>query len=259
MQISKLLPQPGEENIFSQTKTAFTRPLLTTLETTELLASCGPLGPDPSSEHFIKRTKSIAYVMKIAGQWFQLKADYFSQPEQYNDFSGGYKRVYQELPSTFLGCLATQKVLNTFQLAYEIPERELVLVQIQTSHIDHENMHQCLTGQGIHSDGADRAILVCLQRDNITHAENALYCDLEGQQPMLSPFVLQEGQAMLWHDNQVFHWVAPARLDCPHRSGRRTVLIAHYPAFHYLSGQTNPNNRLGTHLVSANKRLRLSR
>ncbi|NJL83645.1 MAG: 2OG-Fe dioxygenase family protein [Chloroflexaceae bacterium] len=113
-----------------------------------------------------------------------------------------------------------------------------------------------MTGQGIHSDGADRAILVCLERENIRGAENAIYADLKGRRALIDPFLLGEGQALLWHDNQVFHWVAPAQVEPPYSQGTRTVLIAHYPAIHYLSGKVNPNNSLGTSKVSKSKRLR---
>ncbi|NEQ50297.1 MAG: 2OG-Fe dioxygenase family protein [Leptolyngbya sp. SIO3F4] len=243
--------------VCSKESLALTMPLLSQSETNELLLSCGCLGPDPSSQHFTKRTKSIAYVMCIEGQWFQLRADFFSQPQKYNDFSGGYKRFYRELPSDFLQCQATQKVLSSFQKSHGIPEKELILVQVQTSHINHHNHTQCLTGQGIHSDGADRAMLVCLQRENITHAENAIYRDLSGHRAVLDPFVLKEGHGLLWHDNRLFHYVAPAQLKNPQMDGSRTVLIAHYPAFHYLSGKINPNNTLGTNQVALNKRLRL--
>lgn len=247
---------PGK-NVCSPDALALTMPLLRSWETLELLSACGSLGPDPSSQHFTKRTKSIAYVMCIEGQWFQLRADFFSQPQQYNDFSGGYKRFYRELPTEFLRCRSTQKVLSAFQKTYQIPDKELILVQVQTSHISGHNVQQCLTGQGIHSDGADRAMLVCLQRDNVTDAENAIYHDLTGHRTVLDPFILEEGHGLLWKDNQVFHHVAPAQLANPEVDGSRTVLIAHYPAFHYLIGQPNPNNTLGTNQVDCRKRLRL--
>lgn len=236
---------------------ASTASLLSSAEAMALIAACGNLGPDPSSEHFTKRTKNIAYVMCIDGKWFQLHANYFIQPDRYNDFSGGYKRSYTELPLQFLECEAMQKVLSTFKATYNIPDGELILVQVQKSHIDSDNAGKCLTGQGIHSDGADRAMLVCLERDNVLGAENAIYADLNGKRALVNPFVLEAGGALLWHDNKVFHSVGPARIDDGHRSvGSRTVLIAHYPAVHYLNGTVNPNNRLGTNEVVAGKRLR---
>ena len=239
---------------------ATTLPFLCQSESLELLSSCGELGPDPSSEYFTKRVKNIAYVICIEGKWFQLRANYFVQPDRYNDFSGGYKRCYQEMPTEFLECEATQKVLSTFKTAYNLPDREPILVQVQTSYVSAEDAGRCLTGQGIHTDGADRAMILCLERKNIVGAENAIYADLNGERALIEPFILQAGDALLWHDNKVFHYVAPARLVgnsvCPGTVGERTVLIAHYPATHYLSGKVNPNNLLGTIQVERNRRLR---
>lgn len=234
---------------------AVTMPLLGRAEALELISSCGELGPDPSSDYFTKRTKNVAYVLCINGEWFQIRAHCFTQPKQYNDFSGGYKRCYREMPKQFLDCEATKKVLNAFKLAYNIPDNEPVLVQVQTSHVTVENAGQCLTGQGIHSDGADRAMLVCLERNNIEGAENAIYADLDGRS-LIDPFILNEGHGMLWHDNQVFHDVQPAQVVNPETEGTRTVLIAHYPAIHYLKGTANANNTLGTNSVEDSRRLR---
>ena len=61
---------------------------------------------------------------------------------------------------------------------------------------------------------------------------------------------------MLWHDNHVFHDVQPARVIDPEKEGIRTVLIAHYPAIHYLRGTVNPHNTLGTKTVEIGRRLR---
>ncbi|NET34210.1 MAG: 2OG-Fe dioxygenase family protein [Cyanothece sp. SIO1E1] len=235
---------------------AFTMPLLSKSESLELISSCGELGPDPSSAYFTKRTKNIAYVMCIDGQWFQLQANYFAQPHQYNDFSGGYKRYYREMPKKFLECEATQKVLFAFKSAYNIPDKEPILVQVQASHVNADNAGQCLTGQGIHSDGADRAMILCLARENIMGAENAIYADLKGNRALMNPFRLEAGHALLWHDNKVFHHVGPTEVADPKSEGTRTVLIAHYPATHYLTGKANPNNVLGTNKVESSKRLR---
>ncbi|EDX86487.1 hypothetical protein S7335_4191 [Synechococcus sp. PCC 7335] len=231
-------------------------PLLSDAETSELIASSGELGQDPSSDYFTTRTKNVAYVLCLNGDWFQIRAHCFLQASQYNDFSGGYKRCYREMPKQFIESPATKKVLNAFKLAYDIPDNEPVLVQVQKSHITAENEGQCLTGQGIHSDGADRAMLVCLDRHNIAGAKSAIYADLDGARSLIDPFVLEAGQAMLWHDNKVFHSVEPAQVVDPLEQGTRTVLIAHYPAIHYLSGTINPNNQLGTNSVESKKRLR---
>ncbi|NEO86598.1 MAG: 2OG-Fe dioxygenase family protein [Spirulina sp. SIO3F2] len=223
---------------------AFTALLLCQSERSELIAASGELGPDPSSKFFTERTKNIAFVLSINGRWFQINQNYFNQAAYYNDFSGGYKRYYRELPRTFIECPVAQKLLSRFQSTFDIPQGELVLVQVQTSHVYPSDETRCLTGQGIHSDGADKAMLICLQRHNISGARNALYRDPEGEKPVLKPFVLQEGEVLFWEDNRVFHSVEPAQVMPPAIAGSRTVLIAHYPAFHYLSGQANPNNQL---------------
>lgn len=240
----------------SNSSVAVTMPMLDDSEASAVLSSCGELGVDPSSDYFTKRTKNIAYVMCINEEWFQLDAQCFTQPEKYNDFSGGYKRCYQKMPQQFLKCEATKKVLNTFKSTYNIPDRELILVQVQKSHVTNENAGKCLTGQGIHTDGADRAMLVCLERHNIAGAESAIYADLDGKRSLINPFILAPGSAMLWHDNHVFHHVQPARVVEPDNESTRTVLIAHYPAIHYLQGTVNPNNTLQTQIVDKSRRLR---
>ena len=160
------------------------------------------------------------------------------------------------MPKEFIKCRATKKVLNLFKSTNNIPDNEPILVQVQQSHVTADTAGMCLTGQGIHSDGADRAMLVCLERTNITGAESAIYADLEGKRSLIDPFVLKEGQAMLWHDNQVFHDVQPVQVIDAEQEGTRTVLIAHYPAIHYLKGTVNTNNTLGTNTVEQNRRLR---
>ncbi|MEM8722020.1 MAG: 2OG-Fe dioxygenase family protein [Cyanobacteria bacterium P01_G01_bin.39] len=253
------MPTKTVKSLFShrhELNSALIMPLLESAEASELISSCGKLGRDPSSDYFTTRTKNIAYVLCLNGEWFQIRARCFTQPQSYNDFSGGYKRCYREMPKQFIKCRATQKVLNVFKSTNNIPDNEPILVQVQQSRVTAETEGMCLTGQGIHTDGADRAMLVCLERNNITGAKNAIYADLEGKRSLVEPFVLREGQAMLWHDNQVFHDVQPAQIIAPEKEGTRTVLIAHYPAIHYLKGTVNPNNNLGTNTVEQKIRLR---
>ena len=252
------MPQLPKMAIASQVilNSAFTMPMLKPAEAEELISACGELGRDPSSDHFTKRTKNIAYVLCLHGEWFQIRANCFNQAQSYNDFSGGYQRCYREMPPQFIKCQATRKVLNVFKSTYNIPDNEPILVQVQQSHLTAESEGKSLTGQGIHSDGADRAMLVCLERSNIDGAESAIYADLKGKRSLIEPFVLNQGQAMLWRDNQVFHDVQPARVIDPQQEGTRTVLIAHYPAIHYLQGTENPNNTLGTNTVEQQRRLR---
>ena len=174
----------------------------------------------------------------------QINVIFFNQAEEYNDFSGGYQRFYDELPRSFVQCYAAQRALTAFADTYEIPEGELILVQVQSSNISPEDEGKCLTGQGIHSDGADRAMLLCLQRDNVENARSSVFEDVDGERRIVDRHVLREGHALFWKDNEIYHYVEPAKLADKSRSGRRTVMIAHYPAMMYVTGKPNPNNTL---------------
>lgn len=243
-------------NVSLDSSVAFKIPLLSKSESLDLIHSCGELGKDPSSEHFTHRTKNIAYVLCINETWFQLRVNYFNQPHQYNDFSGGYKRYYQEMPSSFLNCKASIKVLNTLKSHFKIPDKEPILVQIQTSHIEADDGNLCLTGQGIHTDGHDMAMVLCLSRENIEGAYSSVYADLAGETTIIEPTIVDEGDAVFWKDNEVYHHVSPAKVLNPEAKGKRTVLIAHYPTTFTLTGKPNDNNTLTTNMVKENKRLR---
>ena len=106
-----------------------------------MLFASGELGPDASSQlgKFVERRTSIGFVVHLYRQWFQLNVDHVLQHASYNDFSGGYRRHYRMLPPSFIECPATQKVLNEFKSAFHIPTGELVLAQVQSSHIDESN------------------------------------------------------------------------------------------------------------------------
>lgn len=223
---------------------AFCAPLLSKNEAEELAEASGDLGVDPSSDSFAQRRKNIGFVICISGTWFQINHDYFNQAQDYNDFSGGYRRYYRQLPSAFIQSDVSQKLLNRFQKIYSIPDGKLVLVQVQSSVVSPDDEGQCLTGQGIHSDGADRAMLACLKRENVFGARNAVFFDSLGKQMVVPPTTLEEGEVLFWEDNAVYHYVEPAQLLDDSHSGERTVLIAHYPAEHYISGHSNLNNKL---------------
>ena len=49
------------------------------------------LGPDFSSDFFIKREKSIAYLINFQEKWIRLDYEFVGQSEAYNDFSGGLR------------------------------------------------------------------------------------------------------------------------------------------------------------------------
>ena len=87
-------------------------------------------------------------------------------------------------------------------------------------------------------------MLICLNRENVAGARNSIYEDTDGYKPVIKPQVLAEGNVLYWKDNEIYHYVEPAALEDKSKMGTRTVMIAHYPAMQYITGETNPNNTL---------------
>ena len=87
-------------------------------------------------------------------------------------------------------------------------------------------------------------MLVCLKRENINGAENSLYHDLSGNDVLMDDFILDEGKALLWLDNKVYHYVKPASLADREKEGVRTMVLVHCPGIMLLTGDPNKNNTL---------------
>ena len=121
---------------------AYTKEMLSESERNAMMLACGELGPDPASKFFVERKKCIGFMVHLQdpssphGQWFQVNIDHVTQNAAYNDFSGGFRRHYRMLPCSFIECPATLKVLDEFKSTFDIPSGELILVQVQSSHID---------------------------------------------------------------------------------------------------------------------------
>lgn len=225
-------------------KSVLCLPVLTTRESHEVLSVCGELGPDPSSKDFVTRTKNIAFVLCIDDVWYQINRNYFNQSKSYNSLSGGYRRYYRELPRNFIENRTVQALLTRFKQIHDIPEGQLVLVHVQTSHIGPRDDCRCLTGHGIHTDGQEKAMILCLRRRNVVGALNSFYGDQHGEEVIVHPFVLKEGHACFWEDNQIFHHASGAACMDGVGTGERTVMVATYPAKFLLEGIDNPNNNL---------------
>ena len=216
------------------------------------------LGDDPSSKHFICRKKSIAFVLLVGGSVYPLQRDYFVQNASYNDFSGGLRRYYTTIPDDVLQSSLKGPILR-FAEYWGIPDRSVVLVQLQSSIIDPSDATESgpeddakrfahgrndVTGQGIHTDGADRAMLLCCERANVLGAENSFHASLDGARPLCAPRALAPGDALLFKDNALFHHVSDAFPADPARPMSRTMLLMHYPGEIYLDGARNPANVL---------------
>jgi hypothetical protein len=215
------------------------------------------LGDDPTSSFFISRKKAIAFVLVFDNMVFSLEQSYFNQHQDYNDFSGGFRRHYSKIPDDFIQTHLLQSILR-FKEFYGVPDKGIMLIQIQQSHID--AIHQAeasgpksplkkassITGQGIHTDGHERAMIVCLERSNVKGALNSFFADLGGKTRLSEEKSLQEGQAVFFKDNSLFHYVSPATHEVPELPLDRTVMLMHYPAEDVLTGEKRSANNLGT-------------
>jgi len=239
------------------------------------------LGHDPSSAHFAARTKAIRFVTIIQGKPMAFAQNYFVQNADYNDFSGGLRRVYSLIPSEWIEESGpVGKMVLQFAEYYRIPEKTVILVQIQTSFMRELNRTESITGQGIHTDGADRACIVCLHRGSgIFGPANQFHAKLDGSKPLTEPKILEHGEACFFKDNEVYHYVTPggckkgadaSAASAPAPSSetqeasvagatagavnQRTIMIMHAPAEIYMMGIENKNNTLGSRVSSVKLR-----
>eukprot|EP00984_Skeletonema_dohrnii_P004998 scaffold1769_cov132-Skeletonema_dohrnii-CCMP3373.AAC.15 len=166
----------------------------------------------------------------------------------YNDFSGGYKRFYKLIPEDMLKSEAKSVILQ-FKRYYNIPDGTIMLVQIQSSIIEPStslsSSRTSVTGQGIHTDGHSQAILVCLERKNVSGAENSFFKDLNGTEQIGKGKILNEGDAVLFRDNELYHYVSPALPKDTSKLMRRSVMLVHSPADNVLDGTISKENSLG--------------
>jgi hypothetical protein len=68
--------------------------------------------------------------------------------------------------------------------------------------------------------------------------------------------VYKEGDVLLWNDNEIYHDVTRAELLDPTKLGQRAILVTNYPAAHYITGTSNPNNKLTTRIEDDSRKLR---
>ena len=208
-------------------------------------------GDQHISEESAPREKAIRFVTVNDGQVSCLSQNYFVQNEAYNEKTGGYKRFYNLIGEEVVQELLQESMLE-FLRYYDLPNKTVVLIQIQTSNIGILPKMLSVTGQGIHTDGADRALLVCLHRgEGVKGAHNQFHATLDGLEPLSEAAPLMPGNAVLWKDNEIYHYVTRAQgsrgLD-----NTRTIMIMHAPASMYLQGAANPNNETNLNESKAN-------
>lgn len=219
------------------------------------------VGEDKTSDYFIKREKAIAYVYVINNKVVTLTHDLIYQHESYNDFSGGYARRYKLIPeSIILGC--AKDIIFEFKEHFSIPDRTIFLVQVQSSIIeassseddnadeDNESIGS-VTGQGIHTDGLSNAMVLCIERSNVEGAANSFYKDLQGDEQIGEERELEEGDAVFFHDDKVFHYVSRAMSRDMTKPMRRAVMLIHSPAEHIMTGSIFSGNLRGSNRTSS--------
>ena len=231
----------------------------------ELMNHTG-LGPDPSSDFFINRKKSIAYVVNFGQKWVKLDYDCINQPSDYNDLSGGFSRKYKVISKEMLQHDFMLQVLNHYKRVHKVEEGKVILIQLHTSVLhdpaDYANMNineddstikrkrkNSIVGQGIHTDGNDRGMVMALERINVDGATNCFHSTLTCG-PDAGEKILQPGQAAHWKDNSVYHSVSAAGPVSFNEKSVRSVLLMHYPAEFGIVGRRNQNNNLGVNETS---------
>lgn len=221
----------------------FTREALTPSGAAELVRLSQPLGPDPSVQ---SRTKSTCYVMlDNTGTFRRLSQNYFIQSKSYNGnpLQGGNRRYYELLSEEVITSAPMVKLLEMHKRKFNHKPGTIMLIQIQTTHEERKNGD--VTEQGIHTDGADEAALVCLERKNASGACTEVYEDIRGERPLLQDKILRPGDALWFRDNQVYHNVTPISPKDPSEGpALRTMLLMHTDAAYLMDGLENKNNDL---------------
>ena len=135
------------------------------------------------------------------------------------------------------------KLLETHKRKFDIKPGTVMLIQIQTTREERKNGD--VTEQGIHTDGADEAALVCLERKNASGACTEIHKDIRGEHPLLQDKILQPGDALWFRDNQVYHNVTPISPKDPEQGpALRTMLLMHTDSAYVLDGLENKNSIL---------------
>jgi len=177
---------------------------------------------------------------------YSLEQDHFMQEKDYNYFQGGYKRNFNKIyAKTLQTCFAG--LIHHFVDYYDLPESSLILVQFQTSMMKSKQWggartkrKQSITGHGIHTDGSDRATLLCVNRENTIGSASQFHGSLDGEDPLCQPRVLQPLEGVFFKDNEFFHYVTPGGQESPDVDMKRTLILMHWPGEHYLVSTTNP-------------------
>lgn len=203
------------------------------------------LGEDPSmkkGEDQSLREKAIRFVIIIKGKVHCLSQNYFVQNEAYNDVSGGYRRYYTLIDEDIVEELLEESILK-FADYFSIPEKTAFLIQVHRNTLKPTGVLKSIVGQGIHTDGAEVAGLLCLHRgDGCQEGDNQFHGKLDGSEPLCKPTRLHPGDAVFFQDNKIFHYVTRAD-GTKDADNSRVILLIHAPGELYLDGSTHKYNK----------------
>ena len=101
-----------------------------------------------------------------------------------------------------------------------------------------------VTGQGVHSDGANNQGIIVIERNNTHGAETQFFENIDGSNPLTEPFILNPTQGVFFRDNKMYHTVHSMSKSKPNLDARRTILLITDFAEMFLLGKSNPNNSL---------------
>ena len=177
-----------------------------------------------------------------------INRDWFIQSSKVNDFHGTRKRVYTNFEPDFRKCQVFKRVLDHHHKVFNIPEDTVTLSILQKSFYTPENLKNCPTGQGIHSDGVQFQTIVVLEKENLIGPENSFYLPRLDDSSVIKEELcrkeLEIGDLVHFHDNLCYHSVSRSKLKDKSQNGSRTVLILSSPAHYHFTGESNPNNLL---------------
>lgn len=113
-------------------------------------------------------------------------------------------RYYDPLTEEFLARPDVKAFVRAWARIWGISAHEPILMQI--TGVRGEGSVDPLQGQGIHADGCKALSIMVLNRENVSGAENHLYADRAGMQPLVD-VTLDPGDILHLRDDRLFHSV----------------------------------------------------
>ncbi|MDP4556512.1 2OG-Fe dioxygenase family protein [Halomonas meridiana] len=132
-------------------------------------------------------------------------------------------RYYDPLTEEFLARPDVNDFVRAWAKLWGIGAQEPMLMQI--TGVRGEGRVDPLQGQGIHADGCKALSILVLNRENVAGAENHLYADKAGTQPLVD-ITLNPGDILHLRDDRLFHSVdGIAQLDSEAPFERFIIII----------------------------------